>query len=80
MLSKSTKAKRRKNAAYYRMVSAITTTVIDRRDGICFYLISSPRTESASIHLEAKGEAERKKQYHAMLSMCRELTQPPVAR
>lgn len=71
MISKSTKAKRRKNQAYYRVVSSITVSLIDARNSCRFYVVSRPVTPNQSVHLEANGVQQLKRQYQSMLAQCR---------
>lgn len=71
MISKSTKAKRRKNYAYYKMVKTISIQFID--SGVNYFLVSLPWTEKISIHLEARGGGQLRQQYIRMLARCRKL-------
>ena len=73
MISKSTMAKRRKNQLYHRAVASITVSLIDARNGRRFYVVSRPVTPSRSIHLEANGVQQLKRQYRTMLAQCRVL-------
>lgn len=73
MISKSTRAKRRKNKLYYQMLAGIKVVLIDHRNGRRFYLISRPVTSNQSIHLEANGAQQLKRQYRNMIEQCRTL-------
>lgn len=73
MISKSTRAKRRKNKLYYQMLAGIKVVLIDNRNGRRFYLISHPVTSSQSIHLEANGAQQLRRQYRNMIAQCRAL-------
>lgn len=73
MISKSTRAKRRKNQSYHKVVASITVSLIDARNGCRLYLVSRPVTPSQSIHLEANGAQQLKRQYRNMLAQCRGL-------
>lgn len=78
MISKSTRAKRRKNQSYYKAVAGITTSLIDARNGCRFYLVSRSLTPHKSVHLESNGAQHLKQQYRNMLAQCRALVVPTV--
>lgn len=73
MISKSARAKRRKNQSYHQAVASITVSLIDARNGCRLYVISRPVTPSRSVHLEANGAQQLKRQYRDMLAQCRAL-------
>ncbi len=70
MISKSTKAKRRRNAEYHRLERTIRTSQIDGRGGNRFYLLSLPVGNGRCIHLRATGEPQRLSQTRWLQGYC----------
>lgn len=80
MISKSTRAKRRRNQSYHQAVASVTVSLIDARNCCRFYVVSRPVTPSYSVHLEANGAQQLKHQYRNMLEQCRAQVASSVGR